>query len=283
MKRNKVINIAFILTILMLVLIPRSVDARTCDYTGAIYYEQQMGGNCDVMNDTAREDCMRTWSNNYSSYYSSCATSLCNYDKNTPAYTQCMEAKDVYELLEARSFYSTYQMLIDRYDTNHEDDYADDDDTTNNNPGNSMIGNDNYNPTLPGGEVNKNDGNGYSPTFSYENSELFEEGASPCSNADIAMAVSVIGKVISIIQIVVPILLVIIAIVDLLKAVVSQDDNNTSKTMAKLIKRIISAVIIFFIIAIVRLVCNIAGKDVDASCMNILGDPWSYEMPKEEE
>ena len=96
----------------------------------------------------------------------------------------------------------------------------------------------------------------------------------PCANEGIANAVKVVGKIISIIQIVVPILLVIMAMVDITKSIVSGDDAKSRKNITTLIKRLISAVIIFFVIAIIKLVCQLVGDDSFDSCLSLIAKPW---------
>ena len=68
-----------------------------------------------------------------------------------------------------------------------------------------------------------------------------------------------------IIQIGIPILLILFGSIDLGKAVMSQDDKEIKGATGKLIKRAISAAVVFFIPFIVTLVMNListAGDDV---------------------
>lgn len=105
--------------------------------------------------------------------------------------------------------------------------------------------------------------------------ELDYSSNNPCSNNQVASAVKVVGKVISIIQIVVPIILIIIALVDLAKSIVSMDDAKSKKTVNLLVKRIISAIIVFFIIAIVKFICGIVGSDsISNGCLDLISNPW---------
>ena len=62
-----------------------------------------------------------------------------------------------------------------------------------------------------------------------------------------------------IIQIGIPILLIIFGSIDLGKAVLSSDDKEIKGATGKLIRRIIYAVAIFFIVTIVHLVFNTLG------------------------
>lgn len=60
-----------------------------------------------------------------------------------------------------------------------------------------------------------------------------------------------------IIQIGIPILLIIMGSIDLGKAVLSSDDKEIKGATSKLIKRVIMAVAIFFVVTIVTLVMNL--------------------------
>lgn len=60
-----------------------------------------------------------------------------------------------------------------------------------------------------------------------------------------------------IIQIGIPILLIIMGSIDLGKAVMSSDDKEIKGATSKLIKRVIMAVAIFFVVTIVTLVMNL--------------------------
>lgn len=109
-------------------------------------------------------------------------------------------------------------------------------------------------------------------TYCYE----LEYGDSPCSEPRIKLAVSVVGKVIDILKIVGPILLVIFAMIDIVKAVLAGDDSKMEKAKGIMVKRVISAVIIFFVVTIIQLVCNLIGDGaVDESCFEVLGSPWT--------
>ncbi len=86
----------------------------------------------------------------------------------------------------------------------------------------------------------------------------------------------VVHYIILIIQIVIPILLVIFGSIDFLKAVVAQKDDEIKKGQQTFIKRIIAAVIVFFVVAIVRLVVSFAAdkddKDTILDCFNCFLD-----------
>lgn len=77
-----------------------------------------------------------------------------------------------------------------------------------------------------------------------------------------------INLVVTIIKIGVPILLVIFGMLDLGKAVMSNDEKEMKGAQTKLIKRVLYAVLIFFIIAIVQWIFGVLDKEHGNSCLN---------------
>lgn len=80
---------------------------------------------------------------------------------------------------------------------------------------------------------------------------------------------AILPKVISIIyiivQIVIPVLLVVFGMIDLLKGVMGQKEDEIKKGQQTLIKRIITAVLVFFVFAIVKLVVSLAADNQSQS------------------
>lgn len=62
------------------------------------------------------------------------------------------------------------------------------------------------------------------------------------------------------IQIVVPIILIVFGLMDLAKAVMSNDEKTMKESQGKFIKRIVYAIIVFFVVAIVQLIFNLLGN-----------------------
>lgn len=79
-----------------------------------------------------------------------------------------------------------------------------------------------------------------------------------------------VSTAILIIKIVVPILLIIFGMLDLGKAVVASKEDEIKKGQQLFIKRVISAVIVFFVIQIVQLLISfVSGRNQDISnCFN---------------
>lgn len=77
-----------------------------------------------------------------------------------------------------------------------------------------------------------------------------------------------------IIQIGIPILLILMGSIDLGKAVLSSDDKEIKGATGKLIKRVIMAVAVFFVVTIVSLVMNLfasSGADDNGEVENTQG------------
>ena len=99
-------------------------------------------------------------------------------------------------------------------------------------------------------------------------------------NGQLYDIVNIVGIVVTIIQIAIPILLVILAMVDLGKMVVTSKDDDRKKIQSLMIKRIIAAVAVFFMIGLVRMVIGVmnvsetseTGHSVD-SCLKLISHP----------
>ena len=71
------------------------------------------------------------------------------------------------------------------------------------------------------------------------------------------------------IQIVVPILLIIFGMLDLTRAVIAQKEDEIKKGQQTFIKRLVAAAIVFFVIAVVKLVIGFVSGDKNiVSCVN---------------
>ena len=67
--------------------------------------------------------------------------------------------------------------------------------------------------------------------------------------------------IILVIQIVVPVILVIFGMLDLLKAVMGRKEDEIKKGQQTLIKRLIAAALVFFVIVIVKLVISLVADN----------------------
>ena len=66
-----------------------------------------------------------------------------------------------------------------------------------------------------------------------------------------------IGYILTVVKLAIPLLIIAFCIFDLGKAVMSSDDKEIKGATSKLIKRVIYAVAIFFVVTIVTLVMNL--------------------------
>lgn len=103
-------------------------------------------------------------------------------------------------------------------------------------------------------------------------SSVFATDIKGCS-LDIDIDVKIVNAVhmiILIIQIVVPVLLVVFGSIDFLKAIIAQKDDEIKKGQQTFIKRLIAGIIVFFVIAVVKLVISFAAGDDDEQKETIL-------------
>ncbi len=77
----------------------------------------------------------------------------------------------------------------------------------------------------------------------------------------------IVGLAIRIIQIVVPILLILWGMLDLGKAVMAQKEEEIKKGQNTFIKRLVAAIIVFFVVTIVRLVVSLFADDTEKAGM----------------
>lgn len=80
-----------------------------------------------------------------------------------------------------------------------------------------------------------------------------------------------ITAAIRVFQIAIPIILVVLGMIDLGKAVTSNDEKQMKEAQKTLIKRVIYAILIFFIVALVKFVFGLladASKDVEGQSSN---------------
>lgn len=62
------------------------------------------------------------------------------------------------------------------------------------------------------------------------------------------------------IKILVPVILIVMGIIDMLKATTANDEKIMKDAQTKFIRRIVAAVLVFFVVAIVQFVINLIGR-----------------------
>lgn len=75
------------------------------------------------------------------------------------------------------------------------------------------------------------------------------------------------SDIVTIFQIAVPIILIIMGSIDLLKGVMAQKEDEIKKGQHMLIKRLITAAIIFFVVVIVKFVISIVADSTNTANM----------------
>lgn len=71
---------------------------------------------------------------------------------------------------------------------------------------------------------------------------------------------NLVTQIIKVIQFGIPVILIVLGMIDLGKAVMSNDEKEMKGAQGKLIKRVIYAVLIFLVVAIVKMVFGIFAK-----------------------
>lgn len=69
-----------------------------------------------------------------------------------------------------------------------------------------------------------------------------------------------VSTIVTIIKIVIPIILIVLGLLDLGKATIAQKDDEIKKAQMTFIKRIIAAILVFFVVAIVQLIFGLLNK-----------------------
>lgn len=65
---------------------------------------------------------------------------------------------------------------------------------------------------------------------------------------------------INVVKVIVPIILIIMGVIDMVKATASQKEDEMKKAQMTFVKRLISALLVFFVIAIVQFLFNILSN-----------------------
>ena len=98
-------------------------------------------------------------------------------------------------------------------------------------------------------------------------------GTYTCGDLDFSFSGTfpyLVSTIITIIKIVVPIILIIFGMLDLAKSVTASKEDEIKKGQQTFIKRLIAAIIVFFVIQVVQIVVNFAsGEDQNIiNCFN---------------
>ena len=91
-----------------------------------------------------------------------------------------------------------------------------------------------------------------------------------CESTELLNVMNLVKKILRLVQIIVPIALILFGTFDMAKAVIAGDEKKMKEAQKPFIKRIISAVIVFLIPFIVKLVMNLETTGMNAwkTCWN---------------
>ena len=90
----------------------------------------------------------------------------------------------------------------------------------------------------------------------------------------LAPVLGIVGWVILGIKIVVPIILIVVGMIDLAKAVTQNDEKKVKEAQQLLVKKAISAVLVFLVATIVGVLMMLVGNNDYKKCTNCLNSPW---------
>ena len=78
-----------------------------------------------------------------------------------------------------------------------------------------------------------------------------------CGGQEFPYQLSVFGHAcVNLVKVIVPIILIVLGVFDMLKATTSQKEDEMKKAQSVFVKRLISALLVFFVIAIVQFLFN---------------------------
>ena len=94
---------------------------------------------------------------------------------------------------------------------------------------------------------------------------------------ELGVAWTILGYTIVLIQWAVPILLIISGMITMAKVMTESKDDSLSKAQKELVKKILSAVLVYFVIWGTKLVVNLVADNTWESCAKCVFDPFSSE------
>ena len=115
-------------------------------------------------------------------------------------------------------------------------------------------------------------------------SEVLKDFCNVDKNPELMRTFKGAGYILYALKIIIPILLIILGSIDIFQAVISQDEKQLSKSIMKLVQRVIAGVIIFFIPTIINYVFDMVDTNATSryqGCYECLLDYHNCpEIPK---
>lgn len=81
-----------------------------------------------------------------------------------------------------------------------------------------------------------------------------------------------------ILQIAIPIILIVLCTFDLGKAVIGSDDKENKKLQKRILRRLVYAILIFFMVTVVNLVFSMVGSITENESLIRWSNCWNYPM-----
>lgn len=81
-----------------------------------------------------------------------------------------------------------------------------------------------------------------------------------------------------VLQIAIPIILLVLCTFDLGKAVIGSDDKENKKLQKRIIRRLVYAILIFFMVTVVNLVFSMVGSITENESLIRWSNCWNYPM-----
>ena len=81
-----------------------------------------------------------------------------------------------------------------------------------------------------------------------------------------------------ILQIAIPIILIVLSTFDLGKAVIGSDDKENKKLQKRIIRRLVYAILIFFMVTVINLVFSMVGSITENESLIRWSNCWNYPM-----
>lgn len=81
-----------------------------------------------------------------------------------------------------------------------------------------------------------------------------------------------------IVQVVIPIILIVLCTFDLGKAVLSSDDKENKKILKRIVRRLVFAILIFFIVTVINLIFTMVGNITENEALIRWSQCWNNPM-----
>ena len=92
--------------------------------------------------------------------------------------------------------------------------------------------------------------------------------------SELSPILRIVGIVVLGIKIIVPLILIVVGMIDLAKVVGEKDEKTIKEAQKKLMRRAITAVLVFLVITLVGFVMGLVGAEDYKECMTCINSPF---------